>query len=58
MTFTLLRAGLPNSIIAAALAVTPIVALALSPTQHTPHAAVQSEMIVAAATNGNHAVSD
>jgi hypothetical protein len=30
MTFALLRAGLPNTIVAAALALVPIVALALS----------------------------
>jgi hypothetical protein len=63
MTFALLRAGLPNSIVAAALAALPIVALALSPPQHAPQASAQSvEVIVAAgsepATNGDRAVPD
>ena len=49
MTFALLRAGLPNSIVAVALAILPIVALALSPAQRTPRAPVQSvEVIVVA----------
>ena len=51
MTFALLRAGLPNSIVAIALAILPIVALTLSPAQRTPHAPVQSaEAIVVAAS--------
>jgi hypothetical protein len=49
MTFVLLRAGLPNSMVAIALAVLPIVALALSPAQRAPHAPAQSvEAIVVA----------
>ena len=49
MTFALLRAGLPNSIVAIALAVLPIVALALSPPQSALHAPAQSaELIVVA----------
>ncbi len=31
MTFTLLRAGLPNSIVVIALAAVPLIAMALSP---------------------------
>lgn len=61
MTFALLRAGLPNSIVAIALAALPIVALALSPAQRAPHAPAQSvEVIVVAgsepATSGDQAV--
>jgi hypothetical protein len=61
MTFALLRAGLPNSIVAIALAALPIVALTLSPASRAPHAAVQSvEVIVVAgsepATGGDQAV--
>jgi hypothetical protein len=61
MTFALLRAGLPNSIVAAALAVLPIVVLALSPAQPAPHAKAQSAdvMIVAGgdlAASGDQAV--
>jgi hypothetical protein len=54
MTFTLLRAGLPNSIVAIALAALPIVALALSPAQRAPHAPVQSAdvMVVAGSEAG------
>jgi hypothetical protein len=49
MTFALLRAGLPNSIVAIALAALPIVALALSPAQRAPHAPARSaELIVVA----------
>ena len=58
MTFTLLRAGLPNSIVAAALAVVPIVAMALAPTQRAPHAPVQSVQTVDAAADQPGAVSD
>jgi hypothetical protein len=63
MTFALLRAGLPNSIVAIALAVLPIVALALSPAQRAPHAPVLSvDVIVAAgagpAASGDQAVPD
>jgi hypothetical protein len=51
MTFALLRAGLPNSIVAIALATLPIVALALSPGQRAPQAPTQSGevMVVAGA---------
>ena len=38
MTFALLRAGLPNSVVAIALAIVPIVAIALSPAPRSPHA--------------------
>ncbi len=52
MTFALLRAGLPNSIVAVALAALPIVALALSPAQRAPHAPIQNaEMIAVAASH-------
>ena len=47
MTFTLLRAGLPNTIIAAALAAMPIVAAVLPTPQRAPHAAVQTSVAVA-----------
>jgi hypothetical protein len=43
MTFTLLRAGLPNTIIAAALAALPIVAIALSAPPHVPVATSVAE---------------
>jgi predicted cobalt transporter CbtA len=61
MTFALVRAGLPNTIVAIALAIVPLVALALSPAQHASPAPVQSAevMVVAAAepaASGNHAV--
>ncbi len=49
MTFTLLRAGRPNSAVAIVLAVLPIVALALSPAQRAPHAPSQSAPMIAAA---------
>ena len=49
MTFALLRAGLPNSIVAAALALVPIVAITLAPAQRAPDAAVRGvDLIVAA----------
>jgi len=59
MTFALLRAGLPNSIVAVALAIVPIVAIALSPAQrsHAPTdviAAAQSQAIA----SSDQAVSD
>jgi hypothetical protein len=57
MTFALLRAGLPNSAVAIALAIVPLVALALAPAARTPRAhAVQ--MIAVAVVNGDQAVSD
>ena len=68
MTFALLRAGLPNSIVAAALAlvpivaialaIVPIVALALAVTQQSPQA--RADVIAAAQdqpiASGNQAV--
>jgi hypothetical protein len=45
MTFTLLRAGLPNTVVAAALAAMPIVAMALSTPPPAPH--VQTSVAVA-----------
>jgi hypothetical protein len=51
MTFALLRAGLPNSIVAIALAALPIVALALSPAQRAPHAPAQSVEVIVVAGN-------
>jgi len=51
MTFALLRAGLPNSAVAIALALLPFVALALTPSQRAPQApAVQ--MIAVSVVNG------
>jgi hypothetical protein len=61
MTFALLRAGLPNSMVAAALAFVPIVAMALAPVQRA--APVQGVDVIAAtgsqsAASGDQAVSD
>ena len=63
MTFVLLRAGLPNSIVAAALALVPIVAIALTPTPRVADAPVRGvDMIIAAGstagTSGDQAVSN
>lgn len=58
MTFTLLRAGLPNTIIAAALAAMPIVAIALSTPQRAPHAPVATSVAVASQSGGDHAIAD
>ena len=63
MTFVLLRAGLPNSIVAAALALVPIVAIALTPTPRAADAPVRGvDMIIAAGstagTSGDQAVSN
>ena len=58
MTFTLLRAGLPNTIVAAALAVMPIVALALSTPQRASHAPVETSVAVANQPGGDRAVAD
>ena len=63
MTFVLLRAGLPNSIVAAALALVPIVAIALTPAQRAPDAPAHGvDMIIAAGstagTSGDQAVSN
>ena len=41
MTFALLRAGLPNTVVAIALAMLPVVTLALSPARHAPPAPAQ-----------------
>lgn len=55
MTFTLLRAGLPNTIVAAALAAMPILALA---TPHpTPRAPVEASVTVASQP-GEHIIAD
>jgi hypothetical protein len=58
MTFTLLRAGLPNTVIAAALAAVPIVAMALSTPQRPSHAPVQKSVAVANQPGGDRAVAD
>ena len=63
MTFMLLRAGLPNSIVAAALAAIPIIAVALSPAQPTRHPSVQIIQTIVATdsqpgTRPDHAVAD
>ena len=63
MTFALLRAGLPNSIVAAALALVPIVAITLAPAQRAPDAPVRGvDLIVAAGsvmgTSGEQAVAN
>jgi hypothetical protein len=63
MTFALLRAGFPNSAVAIALAIVPLVALALAPARRAPHAPVQGmQMIVVAglqpSANGDQAVLD
>ncbi len=62
MTFTLLRAGLPNSIVAAALAAMPVVAIALT-TPSAPQAPVHGVNMVVVTdgqqrTNGDLATSD
>ena len=46
MTFTLLRAGLPNMIVAAALAAMPIVAVALSTSDRAQHASLEASVAV------------
>jgi hypothetical protein len=58
MTFTLLRAGLPNTVIAAALAAMPIVAIALSTPQRAPHAPVQTSVAMDRQPRGERAVAD
>jgi hypothetical protein len=60
MTFMLLRAGLPNSIVVAALAAMPIVTMTLSP-HRAPDAPVQSVQTTVATQSqpsGNRAVAD
>ena len=59
MTFALLRAGFPNSAVAIALAIVPIVALMLAPARQSPHA--RADVIAAAGqpiASGNRAVAD
>jgi hypothetical protein len=51
--FTLLRAGFPNSAVAIALAIVPLVALALAPAQPAPHVPEHGTSIVAA---GGHTI--
>jgi hypothetical protein len=58
MTFALLRAGLPNSIVAAALALVPIVAIALAPMQRAPHSAVHAADVIVAGTSADLAASN
>jgi hypothetical protein len=58
MTFTLLRAGLPNTVVAAALAAMPIVAIALSTPQRASHAPVQTSVVVAGQPGGDRAIAD
>lgn len=58
MTFALLRAGLPNTMVAAALAAMPIVALALSTPQRAAHAPVQTSVAVASQPGGDRAIVD
>jgi hypothetical protein len=58
MTFALLRAGLPNSIVAAALAIVPIVAIALAPAQRGPHAPAHGAAVIAAHASADQAISD
>ena len=58
MTFTLLRAGLPNTIVAAALAAMPIVAMALSTAERAPHAPVQTSLAAVSQPLGDRATAD
>jgi hypothetical protein len=58
MTFTLLRAGLPNTVVAAALAAMPIVAIALSTPQRTPHASAPTSVALASQPGGDRATAD
>jgi len=58
MTFALLRAGLPNSMVAVALAVMPIVAMTLAPPERAPHASVAGGQMIMAAGNGSGASGD
>ena len=58
MTFALLRAGLPNSVVAAALALVPIVAIALAPTPRASHAAVHGADTIVAGASADQAVSN
>jgi hypothetical protein len=59
MTFALLRAGLPNSVVAAALAFVPLMAIALAPVQRA--APVQDAVVAAGSqsgASGDQAVAD
>ncbi len=58
MTFTLLRAGLPNTIIAAALAAMPIVAIALSAPPPASHAPVATSVAETSQPGGVRASAD
>ena len=63
MTFALIRAGLPNSIVVLALAALPIVALALPPAPHRTLTPIQSADVTALAAGqpaarGDRAVPD
>ena len=62
MTFALLRAGLPNSMVVLALGVMPIVAMTLAPAERAPHAsAAGAQMVMTAGSepgaSGDQAVS-
>jgi len=56
MTFTLLRAGLPNTIVAVALAAMPILALATP--DPTPRAPLEASVAVASQPVGEHTIAD
>ena len=56
MTFTLLRVGLPNTIVAAALAALPILALATP--DPTPRAPVETSVNVAGQPVGERTIAD
>ncbi len=58
MMFTLLRAGLPNTIVVAALAAMPIVAVALSPSARPPQATAQASVAAADVPGDDHADAD
>jgi hypothetical protein len=58
MTFTLLRAGLPNTIVAAALAAMPIVAIALSAPERAPRAPVQTNAAALSQPVGDRTLAD
>ena len=58
MTFTLLRVGFPNMIVAAALAAMPIVAVALSTSDRTQHASLQASVAVTSQPGGARVAAD
>jgi hypothetical protein len=58
MTFTLIRAGLPNTIIAAALAAMPIVAIALSAPPRAPQVPVATSVAETSQPGGVRASAD